>query len=503
MPVNYPSFMADPNAVPKMTGPSDLLTNIARGYQIANAPKQMQLANQLKQAQLTGMQQQNAYYPRMQEQSLAEGQQRLDWTPKLNQSTLDAQSASTDYTKTQNRLAPATAQANINQSNAAAGLTTEQAKAARTSRLRDEAFFNILSGGAGGNAGAPSPAPSTGGPSYLGGGTPAPGATNAGAPSANAATGSAAAGGSILDSILASDPNAKVTNPGNSGSYNIDELYMKYPQYRKQFEDQGYKIKTDNQVNPTTGQLMTITTLPSGRQISTSAQVGPGIEDQAFQKQIGTDRAAAYKKYTDAFGSNVQLQNNVSQLKDILQNPDFVNAVGPANAALNRVMGNGNAGKLTGEIGVLTGNMQAAVANTLGTQAPKARLAMAKLLKADPTDPADVFAGKLVANDVLTKWMGDYNSYMASAIRDGKSEDEALKSAPKSLGWDKYEREIESRVNTGKLASQLRDRGAAIQYKDATPYVKVPSADGQGAYVPVSNYNQYMADYNKKMQGAK
>lgn len=477
MAIQYPNFVADPNSVPKR----DPLGNFARGYQLAMAPRKERLDRQTKEAALEGLQNQNKFYPQLQQQALDKGAMEAEWFPKNQQAAYNQ------------------AVASANAANANAAYSNEQTRDAQIERQKAQAFYNMLSGSSAPPSATPAPQASAGAPQFA----PTNGpqtmpAPVAGMPGTQNAQPQAGTMGAPSAQPMSTPQQGQVVSEGNKNLYHIDDLYDQNPQYKDMFEKKGLTKTVKNQVNPKTGQLMTITTYPSGKQIATSAQVGPGIEDQAFEKQLGTDRAGSYKKYTEGIGSSMQLQNNIARIKDLMQNPDFMNAVGPVNATLNRALG-GDASKLTGEIGVLTGNMQAEVANTLGSQAPKARLAMAKLMKADVNDTADVFAGKTLATDVLSQWNRDYNSYMAQAIRSGKTEDEAMQAAPKVMNWQKYQNEMENRVNTGKLASQLRDSGKSIQYKDASPYVKVPSPSGD-VYIPVSNYNAYMKDYQK--QGA-
>lgn len=497
MAIQYPNFMADPNSVPK----KDPLGNFARGYQIAMAPKQMRLDMQNKQAQLEQTQLQNQYYPKIQDLALQKGAMENEWYPKIQQAGLNQQQASTNFLNTENQWYPKTAQANINQSNAATNASNQNTRNAQLESQRQQAFYDML---AGGGTSQPQPAPSqpAQGDSVS---MPAPNRQyqpgRGGAPYApqQASMGAPQQQPTPQPQQDAPQQQGQVINEGNRNLYNIDALYDKNPQYEAMFKKNGLTKTTKNVTNPTTGQLITITTYPSGKQVATSAQVGSSTEDNAFNKQMGTDRAKAYTKYTDAMSSNVKIKNDIESLKSIAENPDFLNAVGPVNSYLAKTMGHSKAAALTGQINAITGNMQAEVANTLGSQAPRARIQMAKLLKPDASDTADVYAGKLAANDVLTKWMSDYNSYMAQSVRTGKPEDEAVKQAAKDLNWDKYQSDIEKRVDTGKLASKLRSSGMPIQYQDSVPYVRVPSTSGD-IYIPVSNYNSYIQEYQQ--QGA-
>ena len=498
MAIQYPDFRADPNSVPNAGGWEGIVSSTQKGYMLSQLPAKMRMERDAQAAALQQLQMQNEYYPKVQEQALQKGAMENEWFPKNQQASYDQSVASTDYAKTQNRLAPITAQASANSANASAAYSNEQTRGAATERQRQQAFYNMLAGG--GNAqpgGAPAPQQNMG--------TPGQGGAPQFAPTNGPQTMPAPVTGVPGSQMQSAPPQGQVVNEGNKNLYNIDALYDKNPQYKDMFEKQGLTKTVKNEVNPKTGQLMNITTYPSGKQVATSSQVGPSAGDTAFDTQLGTDRAASYKKYTEGIGSSIQLQNNIARIKDLMQNPDFMNSVGPVNSTLNRALG-GDASKLTGEIGVLTGNMQAEVANTLGSQAPKARLQMAKLMKADVKDTSDVFAGKMLATDVLSQWNKDYSSYMAQAVRSGKTEDEAMQAAPKAMNWQKYETEMENRVNTGKLASQLRDSGKSIQYKDSVPWVEVPKiknspTDEGTGHVPVSNYNDYMAAYNKQING--
>lgn len=488
MAIQYPDFRADPNAVPNAGGWEGIINSAQKGYILSQLPAQMRTQRDLQAAQLQKTQQEN------------------EWFPKNQQAAYDQALASTEYSKTQNRLAPITAQASANAANANAAYSNEQTKDAQIERQRAQAFYNMLTNG--GNAqpgGAPAPQANLGGPAPI----YQPG--NSGAPLASPAPNSGGSpqfaptnGPQTMPAPVVGAPGqdiaqqGKITNPGNPKKYYLDNLFDSHPEYEDYFNKLDMKKTVKNEVNPKTGQLMTITTYPSGKQISSSAQVGPGIENQAFEKQMGTDRATAYKDYTKSLGETVKLQTDIDSIQSQLMSPDFMNSVGPATTGINKLMGSGASAKLMGDLGVSTASMQAQVAATMGSQAPKSRIQFAASLKPAITDRPDVFVGKLEAVNRTNQWLKDYNAYISKQLLDGKTEQEAILGAEKAIPWDKYKKNMDSAVKTGELTSQLRDRGAKLQYADNTPWVEVPSLDDptKKTFIQVSDYNDYLKDYN-------
>lgn len=511
MPVQYPNFIADPNSVPK----TDPLGNFAKGYKIAMAPKKMRLDMQTKQAALQQLQQQNEFYPKVQQQALDKGAMENEWYPKSQQAALDQQQASTGFLNTENQWYPKTAQASINQSNAATNASNQRTSDAALESQRQQAFYKMLTNGGSpqpqaapnqaSGMGAPQPqyAPGHGNVPYA----PQQGGMGAGAPMSQPAQGGAAqyapaSGPQAMPTAAASAPqqSAQIITPGNSNLYHVDDLYDKNPQYKDMFEKQGITKTVKNIPNPKTGQMMTVTTWPSGKQTATSAQIGPSAEDTSFATEMGKKKADSYQKYTDAMSENIRMQSSLDSIKSDIMNPDFTNAVGPANSYLNKMLGSGSASKLMGDITATSKTLQGQVANTVGTgNAAASRLRFAEQMKMDPKDRPDTFVGKTEAMNRMNLYLKDYNAIVAKTLEKGGSQTEALEKAEKSLPWDKYQGNMQKLLDTGKLASQLRDRGMSIQYSNNAPYVKVPSTAGD-VYIPVSNYNAYMQDYQN--QGA-
>jgi len=60
-------------------------------------------------------------------------------------------------------------------------------------------------------------------------------------------------------------PNEQVINEGNPSLYQLDEMYDKFPQYRKNLEQKGFKKTQVTKVDPRTGVSSTVITYPSGK----------------------------------------------------------------------------------------------------------------------------------------------------------------------------------------------------------------------------------------------
>jgi hypothetical protein len=102
--VQAPTFAADPNAVPA----TDPFGNVMRGYQLSQLPAKLKAERQQAQANLQKTQQENAYYPKMQDSALA------------------LQAAQTQGKQLENQYYPQLTGAQIAQLQAQTGLTGQQ-----------------------------------------------------------------------------------------------------------------------------------------------------------------------------------------------------------------------------------------------------------------------------------------------------------------------------------------------------------------------------------------
>ena len=74
--VAYPSFQADPNAVPKVNGLPGIFENIQKGAMMAQLPEKLRNEREQMRLQTQKAQMENQYYPQMQEAQIGELQGR-------------------------------------------------------------------------------------------------------------------------------------------------------------------------------------------------------------------------------------------------------------------------------------------------------------------------------------------------------------------------------------------------------------------------------------------
>lgn len=116
MPIQYPDFRADPNAVPQLKGLPTFVESLQKGYQMAQLPEQMRMQRAMQQQQLQKGAMENYYYPQAQEQQLAQSRAATQgqllqnqYLPQDEASKQALSQAQTNLYATQNRLAPGTA----------------------------------------------------------------------------------------------------------------------------------------------------------------------------------------------------------------------------------------------------------------------------------------------------------------------------------------------------------------------------------------------------------
>lgn len=301
MAVQYPSYRADPNAVPQINGAPGFISAVQKGYQLAQLPEQMKQEAILRRAQAQKAQV-DAQYAEPEAQGRIAQQQAQ--TGYLGAQTTYQQKQTGRYDDVINSSLARDRALNAS-TYASAALTNTQNRAANYDLQQQQAIIEAIrqAQAAAQNGGQPQPAPqaNTGydapqtapAPQYQPGQggamyappqqnapqvapqgmlQPAPQASPQGAPGLPG-TPQPQTGASPTAPVPSSE---KVIQPGSKDRAYLDDLATN-PLYAKYLERMGVSPpKTETKYNATSGQVITTTTWPSGKITANATQLTNG-----------------------------------------------------------------------------------------------------------------------------------------------------------------------------------------------------------------------------------
>lgn len=463
--VYYPSFTADPNSVPKVNGLPGLINGIQKGMMMAQLPEKMRNERQQSKLSLEKAQMENEYYPQQMRANINEANARAylaqqegqDLDPRallnyLQNNGQNSNTASYPRSPNMNMQQPQQAQNPYSQ--------PQNMQMSNPNQVNDGKMATPQTSPIQSNSSLPaqeqnSPYKTVGTQNYL------------------------------------------ISN-GNPELYGYDEAYENDPAARRYLERHGYGKSISTQIDPT-GKLVSITKYPSGKQEANILETGGGIEGKAFEEEEGKNRATALQKYRDKYAATSNIDQNISQLKSLVENPEFADSVGPLNNVLVTKFGKGSpvVKRLNGQMKTYSGQIQAEMATSIPGNAAKAKIRFVQDIKPDTNDTSEGLIGKLEALDTANKWSQNYNQFVTKAMENGLSEEEALAQANNAFPWDSSKSNMEKIMKQGEIAGQLRQNKLNIQRsKNGQFYVLVPTEQG-GQWLPTDQYDQYMQQYNK------
>lgn len=481
--------------VPDFKGRGDLLENIYKGYQMAQAPEQMaqqrrqaDLNSQLTQEQVTGARYANKIAPENQAASLANLQAQTRGQQLQNQYLPKNQAQQSLLTNAQ-----------IQASQANTGLTKEQTTEMRQSNARMQAFNALLAGfpmGAqGGQQQVQPPMASSAGISQPAGYQQGQGALN---PQAQQMTGQPMQQQMQPQQQGSLVPGGKMLNPGNPAMANVDAVYVQHPEFRQDLEKMGYKGSTTTNVDPTTGAAISTTKLPSGA----SYTFGGATQEDAAQKGIEEGIVESNKQgFIDINKETQGLYQNqqaIDSIRNSVTDPDFVNAVGPANSWYESKLGKGAAADLYGSLQTNSNTLVAKMQKQEG--GGKGSVALLRVLqssKPSPNDPPAVLVGKVNALNSANRWNTEFNNATIKNMKNGMDYNSAMQEAFKQVPTQKYADEAENYIRDARLAAEAKQMGYTISYEGDVPEVQVTSETGNTGIIPASMFHNFLKSKKK------
>lgn len=152
MAIQYPSFTADPNSVPKINGLPGLIDSVQKGYQLSQLPDQLKMQQQLQAAKLQQAQQQSYYYPKQQEAELQGKLLQNQYYPQMQNAQLAQDAAQTGYLNSQRQYYPSLINSEIAKNNAEAAKAGQSQNGIAITGYDEQGRPIIQIGGSGGTS---------------------------------------------------------------------------------------------------------------------------------------------------------------------------------------------------------------------------------------------------------------------------------------------------------------------------------------------------------------
>jgi len=422
----------------------DPIGNFYQGYQQAYIPQQMKQQQQAAAAQ----QQMNAMKQAMM-------QQEMQYAPQMNTAKMQQMQLQNQGLGIGNQL------------------DAQKLKMAQADADRRRAFMTMLQGGSSGSSSsqpsspyAPS-APTAGSPasSMMGGPNQAP--NNSVMPPINqgARYGQSSPNPMIMNGGMqpgqqpAQAVNPQLPSQGMGTSQQapnsqpsqmdrIDQMYLDPTTrgqfgdiWKQQFPNVGEQIFND----PTTGQLVIATKLPSGRVDVKTQQAGPTAEQTAFSKERGKGDAALYNS---ALAQNQQLSKSSVAIDGILNqlnDPIMKEIIGPTKQSLvTQFFGTPEQKDKLGEFKSNAGTAYTDLMQSLkgtGSISDKEGDSF-KEIKPNTNDSPEIVVGKVRASKIVSTFANQRNSAFLNNMDKGMSSRAALELAEKQVPLSKVKDDI-------------------------------------------------------------
>jgi len=282
----------------------------------------------------------------------------------------------------------------------------------------------------------------------------------------------------------------KLLQPGNERLSHINKMYEEYPEFRKDFEKEGYKKSISIKSDPASGEAFVVTQHPNGMITAQALNVGKSPSTIAQEKEEGKYMGKTYGDAVDASQALSDRASNLDRLAEGLENnPDAKNVIGPFNKNIAQVFGNPADQAYLGEVMAATGNIVLDAAQNIKGSFTGRDQSLINSMKPNANDPYWVFLGKLKGMSELTNLAQQRLDLYADAVHNGVPPHKALEIARKNTDLskigDRYTKLIQTAqqreaLKEGKMPSFQSKNEADLFLKNISPEEKIKLLNLQG-----------------------
>lgn len=232
----------------------------------------------------------------------------------------------------------------------------------------------------------------------------------------------------------------------------IDAAWLQYPQLRGEMKEMGITGKQQIINNPDTGEIMQVTSLPSGQVQVESQKVGMDPFEKAKTTESGKLSARDFQTTVDAYQNSSAALDTLNVMKsEILENPDFKNVIGlkGANELASYWFGSPQQKELLGKVNAYTGDILFKAMQSLKGTGTISNSDMMVLKNSVPNekDTPEQFAGKVNALSTLTERAVQRAQLKAELMDGGMSSFKATQEAKKQISLQDVSKDVSKKFS--------------------------------------------------------
>ena len=244
---------------------------------------------------------------------------------------------------------------------------------------------------------------------------------------------------------------------------NADKIYKENPMLRKYFAKLGFDAGQTINFNPTTGEQIVTTKLPSGQIEHRLEKIGTSsAESERNSKSLG--------ELEDRYSAVSDDVSNLDNIIESLRNPNSKEVLGPVNSFLAYYNGSPEEQDLLGQFSTMSGNIALDAAKSIKGAFTGRDMTLLNSVKGNVKDPYGVFVGKAKAMSILAGGVQARLKIVSEMQRQGYSKIEAEETAKKTINFDGIAKQVEKTIRDAERdayysglsqeeASRLRTQG--------------------------------------------
>jgi hypothetical protein len=249
----------------------------------------------------------------------------------------------------------------------------------------------------------------------------------------------------------------------------LDSIWQdpaKRAQYGDFLKDMGIQGKEQIFNNPTTGEVIKVSTLPSGKVTTEVIQGGKTPYQRSFESAEGSNEAGILKTMNENSLVYQQNSDDLHLINSVLADPKLESVMGPVwEAKLTNLAGKPEYQELLGALNVATGDYYNRMLNmSKGNPSNFDAMQLLKTKINTETDSVGVSIGKARALNILNLTSQKREELAQSMVDQGMKPSQAQREANKQIPLDSSRKEVDALVQGRQLMVDKDGREATVPF---------------------------------------
>jgi hypothetical protein len=225
----------------------------------------------------------------------------------------------------------------------------------------------------------------------------------------------------------------------------MDSIWLNNPLLRGKLEAMGVKGKVESKYDPKTGELIEVTTLPSGKISTKKQQIGKTITEKERESGFAKSDVEAAKEANDSAKNYLAVVDPAKKVLAALNKNEKLSKeiTGPGKYQLAKYMGKKDAQELIGNIEEAHGVLVTAQAGQFKGAFRAGEQHLVERMKGSLNDPFNVLKAKTEAIIDSSNRLAQRNRIIAQNIRSGMSQEAAIDDAVSKTKFDDIEKKLD------------------------------------------------------------